>query len=127
MNVGATSRERIEWPGSQPPCAHPGGARLPSLRDGGPGVHSGSFADSRPPQIGGHEATIKAVDALFTAVTARNDKLLGDSERQLRALKDAGKLPERLAVPRRGHQGGQQRRREPAAETLYDFMKGQRR
>ena len=39
----------------------------------------------------------KTVDALFTAVTAREEKLLRECEQRLHVLKDAGKLP---AMPR---------------------------
>ena len=39
-----------------------------------------------------------AVDALFTAVTARDDKLLGECERRLHALKDAGALSDNASA-----------------------------
>jgi hypothetical protein len=86
------------------------------------------YARSSPPQIGGNQETVKAVDALFTAVTARDDKLLGDCERQLHALKGAGKLPDNASasldgIIKEARDGGW----ESAAQTLYDFMKGQRR
>ena len=86
------------------------------------------YARSSPPQIGGDEETIKAVDALFTAVTARDDKLLADCERQLQALKGAGKLPNHASasldgIIKQARDGGW----ESAAQTLYDFMRGQRR
>ena len=69
-----------------------------------------------------------AVDALFTAVTARDDKLLGESERRLHALKDAGTLSDNASaslddIIKTARNGGW----ESAAQTLYDFMKGQRR
>src|SRR4051794_9010589 len=47
----------------------------------------------RPPQMGADEDVFKTADALFTAVTARDGKLLGDCEQRLQALKSAGKLP----------------------------------
>src|SRR5438132_11188341 len=47
----------------------------------------------RPPQMGAEEAAFKTVDALFTAVTARDEKWLGQCEQRLRTLKEAGKLP----------------------------------
>jgi hypothetical protein len=85
------------------------------------------YARSSPPQIGGNEETVKAVDALFTAVTARNDKLLGDCERQLHALKDAGKLPDHASASLDGIiKEARDGAWESAAQTLYDFMKGQR-
>ena len=81
-----------------------------------------------PPQIGGNEQTVKAVDALFTAVTARDDKLLGECERRLHALKDAGAPSDNASASLDGiiktaRDGGW----ESAARTLYDFMRGQRR
>ena len=78
--------------------------------------------------MGADEEVFKAVDALFTAVTARDEKLLGECEQRLSALKDAGKLPTDAAayldsVIRKARDG----RWENAAEKLYDFMKAQRR
>ena len=83
---------------------------------------------SRPPQMGADEEVFATVDALFTAVTARDEKLLGDCEQRLHVLKDAGKLIGDAAdylddVIRKARDG----RWEAAAETLYDFMKAQRR
>ena len=48
---------------------------------------------SRPPQMGADEEVSRTVDALFTAVTARDEKLLADCERRLLSLKNAEKLP----------------------------------
>jgi hypothetical protein len=70
----------------------------------------------------------KSVDALFTAVAARDDQLLGACEQRLHALADAGRLPvdaaayldDVVATARAG-------RWESAARTLYDFMRAQRR
>jgi len=81
-----------------------------------------------PPQIGADEEVFKTVDALFTAVTARDEKLLGQCEQRLRALKDAGKLPGDASdylegVMKKARDG----RWESAAEKLYSFMKAQRR
>jgi hypothetical protein len=45
---------------------------------------------TRPPQMGSDEEVFHAVDALFTAVTARDEKLLGQCEQNLRALKVLG-------------------------------------
>src|SRR5262245_48999513 len=83
---------------------------------------------SRPPQMGADDAVFSNVDALFTAVTARDDKRLGECEARLRALKDAGTLPADAAeyldgVFAAAHAG----RWQSAAERLYDFMKVQRR
>ena len=83
---------------------------------------------SRPPQMGGDEQVSKTVDALFTAVTARDEKLLGDCERRLLPLKEAGRLPREASVYldniiRKARAG----RWESAAQSLYDFMRAQRR
>src|SRR5262245_5531966 len=82
----------------------------------------------RPPQMGADEKVFNTVDALFTAVRARDAKLLGQCEQRLHALRDAGKLPPEAArylddVVGRARDG----RWESAAEQLYDFMKQQRR
>src|SRR5438105_9828504 len=81
-----------------------------------------------PPQMGADEQVFAAVDALFTAVTARDERLLGQCEQRLRGLRAAGKLPDGAAdfldgVIRKAREG----RWESAAEKLYGFMQGQRR
>ncbi len=81
-----------------------------------------------PPQMGADDGVFAAVDALFTAVTARDEGLLGKCEGQLHALRDEGRLPAEAAgyldgVIARARKGGW----ESAAERLYDFMKAQRR
>jgi len=83
---------------------------------------------SRPPQIGANEEVSEAVDALFTAVTARDEKLLADCEQRLLALKDAGKLPPQAAtyldsIIRKARAG----RWESSAKSLYEFVRAQRR
>lgn len=83
---------------------------------------------TRPPQMGADEEVFTTVDALFTAVTARDEKLLGQCEARLHAQREAGKLPGPAAdyldgVIKKARAG----RWESAAETLYDFMKAQRR
>ena len=82
----------------------------------------------RPPQMGGDEEVFSSVDALFTAITARNEKLLGQCEQRLHTLRAARKLPDEAsdyldAVIRKARDG----RWQSAAETLYDFMTAQRR
>lgn len=80
------------------------------------------------PQMGTDEDVFHTVDALFTAVTARDEKLLAHCEERLRALAEEGKVPRAarkrleavIAKARRGSWQG-------AAEDLYDFMKAQRR
>ena len=82
----------------------------------------------RPPQMGADEETFKAVDALFTAVTARDEKLLGQCEQRLHGLRAAGKLPDGAADFLDGVIGKARGGRwEAAAEKLYGFMQGQRR
>lgn len=86
------------------------------------------FGRGTPPQMGAEDEVFSEVDALFTAITARNDNLLGQCEERLRALHAAGKLPAKaweylqdvVSEARAG-------RWRPAAETLYGFMKVQRR
>src|SRR5581483_230214 len=48
----------------------------------------------RPAQIGSDPEAYKAVDALFTAVTARRADLVDSCDKQLRRLHEQGKLPE---------------------------------
>lgn len=79
------------------------------------------------PQLGGDEEVLRTVDALFTAVTGRNDKALQDCERRLRLYREAGKLPtsaaETLDTVIAQARGG---RWEAAATRLYDFILAQR-
>jgi hypothetical protein len=83
---------------------------------------------SKPPQMGADQEVSKSVDALFTAVTARDEKLLTDCERRLLTLKDGGKLPLEASayldsIISKARAGSW----EPAAQSLYDFMRAQRR
>jgi len=83
---------------------------------------------NRPPQMGVDEDVFHTVDALFTAVTARDEKRLGECEQRLHAYRAAGKLPAGPAdyldgVIGRARGGKWQ----AAAERLYDFMLAQRR
>lgn len=80
------------------------------------------------PQMGADEEVFRTVDALFTAVTARDEKLLGQCEQRLHGYRDSGKLPRKAAsqldgIIARARAGSWQ----AAAERLYDFMKRQRR
>jgi hypothetical protein len=82
----------------------------------------------RPPQMGADEEVFTTVDALFTAVTARDERLVTQCEARLRAARDEGKLPPDAAahldgVIARARAG----RWESAADRLYDFMKAQKR
>jgi hypothetical protein len=85
------------------------------------------FWFARPPQMGADPEVFKTVDALFTAVTARDEKLLGQCERRLSALESAGRLPGKASsyisgIIARAHDG----RWQSAAEQLYAFMRAQR-
>jgi hypothetical protein len=83
---------------------------------------------SRPPQMGPDEQVANVVDALFTAITARDEKLLADCERRLLALKDAGKLPLEPSAYLDNIIGKARAGRwESAAQSLYDFIRAQQR
>ncbi|HEX3148066.1 MAG TPA: hypothetical protein VHR66_08270 [Gemmataceae bacterium] len=80
----------------------------------------------KPPQIGTDEHAHKTVDALFTAITARNTERLNRVETQLIALQTSGQLPKEVMKElakfiARARSG----KWEPAAEQLYDFIRGQ--
>lgn len=81
-----------------------------------------------PPQMGPDDRVFRTVDALFTAVTARDEKLLGQSEQKLRSYRDAGHLPQPAAVYLDGiiaqSRAGNW---EQAARSLHRFMLAQRR
>ena len=83
---------------------------------------------SRPPQMGASEEVFRTVDALFTAVTARDGKQLDACERRLAGYRQSGELPAAAADALAGivgtARGGDW---QPAAERLYDFMLAQRR
>jgi hypothetical protein len=83
---------------------------------------------NRPPQMGPDEDVFTTVDALYTAVRARDERLLADCEKRLSAYRLAGKLPAEAAdhldgVIAKARGGAWQ----SAAERLYDFMMAQRR
>jgi hypothetical protein len=91
-------------------------------------VAGSCFWWTRPPQMGADAEVFRTVDALYTAVTARDEKLLQQCERRLGRLREAGKLPREAAdyldaIIATARQG----RWQPAAERLYDFMIAQRR
>jgi hypothetical protein len=82
----------------------------------------------RPPQMGADEEVFTTVDALYTAVTARDERLVAQCEARLRDARAEGKLPPDAAaylndVIARARGG----RWESAAQRLYDFMKVQKR
>jgi hypothetical protein len=80
------------------------------------------------PQMGSSQEVFQSVDALFTAVTAKNEEWLMNCEERLRAQHEGGALSaaawkrlERIIAQARAGQW------EPAASTLYTFIEGQRR
>jgi hypothetical protein len=82
----------------------------------------------RPPQIGDDEGAFKAVDALYTAVSARDLTLVERCAASLRDLHAAGKLPEPAstalaAIAEEARQGDW----DEARDRLNRFMRGQRR
>lgn len=82
----------------------------------------------RPPQMGADEGVFRTVDALFTAVTARDERQLGECDQRLRGYREAGKLPEGAADYLDGVIGqARDGDWEAAAKRLYEFMSAQRR
>jgi hypothetical protein len=81
-----------------------------------------------PAQIGESREVFKAVDALYTAVSLREESALDRSAAILNDLRAAGKLPdsasaELVSITTEARAG----RWEPARERLRDFMLGQHR
>ncbi|SIO46180.1 hypothetical protein SAMN05444166_4932 [Singulisphaera sp. GP187] len=82
----------------------------------------------RPPQIGEDRASFKAVDALYTAVSLRDPKLLDQCAGELHDLQTKGTLTEAIggeleAIIVKAKEGGW----EAAQSRLGDFMRGQTR
>jgi hypothetical protein len=80
------------------------------------------------PQIGEDRDTFKAVDALYTAVSLRDPKLVDQCEARLKGLHDGSKIPddafsslESIIAEAKGGKW------ETAQERLGRFMEGQRR
>lgn len=82
---------------------------------------------SRAPQIGADPESVKAVDALFTALTARDPRLVDKCRDRLHSLHQQAKLSpdasHRLDTIIAGARDGSW---ENAAEKLYYFMQAQR-
>ena len=80
------------------------------------------------PQLPPSDEVFKSVDALFTAVTSRDESRLAACEQRLQGYKEAGRL-NKSAWKRLGGVIAQARAGgwDPAAHALYDFMQGQRR
>jgi hypothetical protein len=80
-----------------------------------------------PPQMGRDEEVLRTMDALFTALTGRNEAELTQCEARLHASREAGQLPpaaakriDRLIAQARGGSW------EEAARGLYAFIRAQR-
>ncbi len=81
-----------------------------------------------PAQIGADRDSFKAVDALYTAVSLRDPKLVGQCEARLKGLRDASKMPQGAfstlqSIIAETNDG----RWEPAQDRLANFMEGQSR
>lgn len=83
----------------------------------------------RPPaQMDASDETFKTVDALYTAIRNEDEARLAECEARLLASNEAGKLPDPAwktlnAIIAKARSG----KWRPAAEALYEFMKGQKR
>src|SRR3954462_5111109 len=78
-----------------------------------------------PPQIGADRDTFKAVDALYTAVSLRDPKLVAQCEARLRGLRDASKIPEGAFSSLESIiDAARDGKWEPAQERLSNFMEG---
>lgn len=80
-----------------------------------------------PPQLEVDEQVFNTVDALFTAITARDSDRLHECEERLDTYYEEGRISDKVAhsldvVIEQAHDG----KWEPAARRLYDFMLGQR-
>ncbi|QEH36046.1 hypothetical protein OJF2_46040 [Aquisphaera giovannonii] len=87
-----------------------------------------AIAGCGPAQIGPDRDTFKAVDALYTAVSLRDAKLVDGCAGRLQELRAAEKLPEApfrslVAMIDEAKAGGWER----AQERLASFMEAQRR
>lgn len=79
------------------------------------------------PQLGSEEETLKAVDALFTAVNAHDSKLVEQCATQLTNLRQANKIgPEPYAHLESIIAQSREARWRQSSHQLYDFMMAQR-
>jgi hypothetical protein len=81
-----------------------------------------------PAQIGPEKDALKAVDALYTAVSLRDETLLADCLARLKTLRDAGTLPDPAfrsleTITLQARQG----KWEPSQDRLIRFIDAQRR
>lgn len=79
------------------------------------------------PQIGPDKEAFKAVDALYSAVSLRDEKLLTQCETALNTLREAGKMPEKASstlngIIKEAHGGAW----ESAQTRLASFMEAQK-
>jgi hypothetical protein len=82
----------------------------------------------RPPQMGADERAFRTVDALYTAVRARNLARVMECEQRLRGHRESGRLPAAAADHLDAIVGDAKAERwQVAAERLYEFMTAQRR
>lgn len=82
----------------------------------------------RPAQIGGDKGTMKAVDALYTAVGLRDEKLVDECAARLKSLRDEEKIPRRAfasleSIVAEAKSG----KWESSQNRLIKFMEGQTR
>lgn len=80
------------------------------------------------PSMGVDKDTFKAVDALYTAISLRDLRLVEQCEERLKTLRSEGKLPEAAAasltsIIAEGKKGNW----ESSQSDLAKFMEGQRR
>jgi len=81
-----------------------------------------------PAQIGADRDTFKTVDALYTAISLRDPKLVDQCASRLKSLESAGKLPADALVSLDSMIAeAKDGRWEPSQERLATFMEGQRR
>ncbi len=80
-----------------------------------------------PPQLEADEQVFNTVDALFTAMTARDRTRLESCEERLIAYHEDGRISDDVAATLDGMiQQARDGKWEPAAKSLYGFMLGQR-
>jgi hypothetical protein len=87
-----------------------------------------AFWQRAPAQLANDDALFKTVDALYTAVRMKDVARVGESARRLAEAHTAGRLSDHAwrqlqDVIDDANDGEWQ----PAAESLYEFMLGQRR
>lgn len=80
-----------------------------------------------PPQMKTDEQVFNTVDAMFTALTAKDRQRLDDCEQRLKSFHDQGKTSDAVAarldaIVQQAHEG----KWELAAKKLYAFILGQR-